>query len=234
MVDFTTISPHIFVKISPKAKRLALRLDGRARRVNLVIPPRASLKKAYEFAELNQNWIHEKINALPRPVPYTDGIILPIMGVNRTLRIIKSDIKTTKIELTSDALIVTSPHDDIAPRIGRYLRNLALEKMGELAHAKASTLNKKLTKLVVRDMKSRWGSCSIDGRMTLSWRLIFAPFSSIDYVISHEAAHLIHPNHGRQFWELCENLSLDFKQGHDWMQKNGSALSRFGESHPAT
>lgn len=229
MVDFTTISPHIFVKISPKAKRLALRLDGRARRVNLVIPKRASLKKAYEFAELNQSWIHEKISGLPSPVPYEDGAILPIMGINRTLRIVKSTGKTTQIKLTSSELIVTSPLDDVAPRIGRYLRNLALEKLGELATAKAATLNRKLTKFVVRDMKSRWGSCSVDGRMTLSWRLIFAPMTSIDYVISHEAAHLIHGDHGKKFWDLCEKMSDNFEVGHAWMQKNGTSLGRYGE-----
>lgn len=229
MVDFTTISPHIYVKISPKAKRLALRLDGRARRVNLVIPKRASLKKAYEFAELNSAWIKDKIDGLPHPVPYINGTILPIMGINRTLRIVKSGGKTTQIKLTADELIVSSPHDDVAPRIGRYLRNLALEKLGELAHLKASELNRKLSKFVVRDMRSRWGSCSTDGRMTLSWRLIFAPMESIDYVISHEAAHLTHPDHGKRFWELCEKLSLDFTTGHNWMQKNGVSLGRYGE-----
>lgn len=229
MVDFTTISPHIFVKISPKAKRLALRLDGRARRVNLVIPKKASLKKAYEFAELNSAWIKDKIEGLPRPVPYTNGTILPIMGINRTLRILNNGGKTTQITLTDAELIVISPLDDVTPRIGRYLRNLALEKLGELAHLKASQLNRKLSKFVVRDMRSRWGSCSTDGRMTLSWRLIFAPIASIDYVISHEAAHLHHPDHGKKFWELCEKLSTDFTTGHDWMQKNGVSLGRYGE-----
>lgn len=230
MVDFTTISPHIYVKISPTAKRLALRLDGRARRVNLVIPKRASLKKAYEFAELNSAWIKDKIDGLPHPVPYLNGTKLPIMGINRTLRIVKSAGKTTQIQLTEDELIVSSPHDDVAPRIGRYLRNLALEKLGELAAIKASQLNRKLTKFVVRDMKSRWGSCSTDGRMTLSWRLIFAPMESIDYVIAHETAHLTHGDHGKRFWDLCEKLSTDFAVGHEWMQKNGVSLGRYGEA----
>lgn len=230
MVDFTTISPHIFVKISPKAKRLALRLDGRARRVNLVIPKKASLKKAYEFAELNSDWIKDKIDGLPCPIPYCNGAILPIMGINRTLRIIKSHGKTTQIHLTGDEIVVTSPLEDVSPRISRYLRNLALEKLGEYAHAKASQLNRKLSKFIVRDMTSRWGSCSTDGRMTLSWRLIFAPMVSIDYVISHEAAHLLHPNHGKKFWNLCEELSINFATGHEWMKKNGASLGRYGEN----
>lgn len=230
MVDFTTISPHLSVKISPKAKRLALRLDSRTRKVNLVIPKRASLKKAYEFAESYQDWINDKIDGLPCPVPYQDGTSFPIMGKMIILRIVKSHSKLTHFNLTDKELIVTTPLDDVTPRIGRYLRGLAHEELGKLAHKKASFLNKKLSKFVVRDMKSRWGSCSIDGRMTLSWRLIFAPMESIDYVISHEAAHLIHPDHGSNFWELCEKISEDFKTGHAWMQKMGSTLGRYGET----
>lgn len=230
MVDFSTISPHIRVKISPKAKRLALRLDSRARHVNLVIPARASLKKAYEFAELNQHWIIDKINGLPRPVPYANGTVFPIMGKDRTLRILRGTSKITRIDLTDTELIVITQLDDPSPRIGRFLKTLALKELGSLADTKAASLNKKLSKFVVRDMKSRWGSCSIDGRMTLSWRLIFAPMSSIDYVISHEAAHLLHANHGKSFWALCEKLSDDFATGHAWMQKNGAGLARFGEN----
>lgn len=230
MVDFTTISPHIFVKISPTAKRLALRLDSRARRINLVIPQRASLKKAYEFAELNQDWINSKINALPQPVPYIDGTILPMMGAMRTLRILHSPSKITRLTLTDTDLVVTTHLDDVAPRISRYLKSLAAKELGHLAHAKAARLNKRLSHFTVRDMKSRWGSCSIDGRMTLSWRLLFAPMAAIDYVISHEAAHLIHPNHGPDFWALCESLCLDFRAGHDWMRRNGINLGRYGET----
>ncbi len=230
MVDFTDISPHIHVKISPKAKRLALRLDSRARRVNLVIPKRASLKKAYAFAEHYQSWIADKINGLPCPIPYADGTVFPIMGTNKTLRIVKSDSKITKISMTSSELLVETQLDDPSPRIARYLRQYAATELGKLAHEKATSLNKKLSTFSVRDMKSRWGSCSLDGRMSLSWRLIFAPMSSIDYVISHESAHLVHDNHGKSFWALCEKISTDFATGHAWMQKNGVNLGRYGEN----
>jgi hypothetical protein len=230
MVDFTTISPHLHVKISPKAKRLALRLDGRARRVNLVIPKRASLKKAYEFAELYQSWIEDKINGLPCAIPYTDGTILPIMGAKRTLRIVNTGAKTTKITVLDSEILVTTHLDDPAPRISRFLRQYAATELEKLANEKAASLGKKLSTFTVRDMRSRWGSCSLDGRMSLSWRLIFAPIEAIDYVVSHECSHLIHDDHGKNFWSLCEKISIDYATGHDWMHKNGSSLGRYGES----
>lgn len=230
MVDFTDISPHLNVKISPKAKRLALRLDSRARRVNLVIPKRASLKKAYEFAENHQSWIVDKINGLPSPVPYINGAVLPIMGTNKTLRIVKSSSKVTKISMTSDEVLVETQLDDPSPRIGRYLRQHAAIELEKIANTKAALLNKKLSTFTVRDMQSRWGSCSLDGRMSLSWRLVFAPMEAIDYVISHESAHLVHDNHGKEFWALCEEISANFTSGLKWMKENGINLGRYGEN----
>lgn len=230
MVDFSTISPHLHVKISPKAKRLALRLDSHARRINLVIPKRASLKKAYEFAEQNQHWIADKINALPDPVPFIDGAIIPIMGKNKRLHIDKGDYKTTRITITEHTIQVTTQLDDPTPRITRFIRAHAEKELHLLSIDKAAKLNRILKTFCVRDMKSRWGSCSTDGRMTLSWRLVFAPMHAIDYVVSHEVAHLTHGDHGVRFWKLCEELSDDYKTGKEWMRLNGVNLGRFGKS----
>ena len=230
MMDFSTISPHLHVKISPKAKRLALRLDSHARRVNLVIPKRASLKKAYEFAELNQHWIHDKISALPEPVPFIDGAVIPLMGKKYKLTIEKSPEKRTKIDILFDTVRVVTNIDDCAPRINRTLRKYAEENLRLLSINKATELNRELKSFCVRDMKSRWGSCSKDGRMTLSWRLVFAPMEAIDYVISHEIAHLVHDNHGPKFWKLCEELSTDYATGKEWMRRNGVNLGRYGKN----
>ncbi len=230
MVDFSTISPHLNVKISPKAKRLALRLDAHAGCVNLVIPTKASMKKAYEFAESNQGWIEDKIGALPRPVPFAHGQTIPIMGVDHIIDIEKCDKKYTEINILDGKIHVRTQLDDPSARITRFLRKLAETELKKLSDAKAAVLEKKLSSFCVRDMKSRWGSCSTDGRMTLAWRLIFAPMHAIDYVVSHESAHLIHANHARKFWELCEHLSTDYSTGKEWMRLNGVNLGRYGKS----
>ncbi|MEK7801346.1 MAG: SprT family zinc-dependent metalloprotease [Pseudomonadota bacterium] len=214
--------------MSPNAKKLALRLDSHARRVNLVIPKRASLKKAYEFAEQNQGWIEDKINALPEPVPFINGSSIPIMGKNRLLSITKGNTKVTKIQIGANSIDVTTQLDDPAPRITRTLRKHAEEELYLLSISKAAKLNRNLKTFSVRDMRSRWGSCSTDGRLSLSWRLLFAPMASIDYVISHEIAHLIHGDHGREFWALCEELSTDYATGKEWMRLNGVNLGRYG------
>ena len=102
--------------------------------------------------------------------------------------------------------------------------------MSLLSISKAAKLNRTLKTFGVREMKSRWGSCSLDGRMSLSWRLVFAPMDAIDYVISHEIAHLVHDDHGAKFWQLCEELSTNYSTGKNWRRRNGVNLGRYGKS----
>ncbi len=59
--------------------------------------------------------------------------------------------------------------------------------------------------------KTRWGSCSADGRILLNWRLIHFPQSSIDYVVAHELAHLKEMNHGPRFWATVASLLPDYE-----------------------
>jgi predicted metal-dependent hydrolase len=80
----------------------------------------------------------------------------------------------------------------------------------------------------VKDTRSRWGSCTEDGRISYSWRLVFAPPKALDYVVAHECSHLVHMDHSENFWRLCEKTSRAYEEGKDWMQKNAHSLMRFG------
>ncbi len=66
--------------------------------------------------------------------------------------------------------------------------------------------------LRLKHMRTRWGSMSPKGNMSLRLDLIRAPDECIDYVILHELCHLVHPNHGREFWALVEQLVPDWKR----------------------
>lgn len=230
MPDFSAISPHLDVRISPRARRLALRLDSARRRVCLIVPKRASLKNAYLFAFENRLWIEEKISLVPDRIGLAvDGASFPLLGRDVTVAIERDPAhRLTRIALEGDTLLIKSRLDDLEPRLTRWLKQLAATEFEKLAQEKAARIGKAVSHLSVRDMKTRWGSCSVDGRMALSWRLIFAPQNAFDYVIAHEVAHLLHPNHGLKFWRLCEDLSQDFAGGHGWMKRNGSELMRYG------
>lgn len=228
-LPFAEISPRLKLSVSERAKRMALRLDPRSRTVQLVVPKRANLRTAYLFAEQNKEWIREKLRDLPRQVPFKDGEILPIFGRDRMIIVLYNPaLKGTEIILKKDELLVMTNKADPSVRIRRFLQDLAREKLTELSLEKAHLVRRKLADVQVKDTRSRWGSCTEDGRISYSWRLIFAPPKAFDYVVAHECAHLVHMDHSENFWRLCEKTCRAYEEGKGWMQKNGHSLMRFG------
>lgn len=223
------ISPRLRPRISKRAKRIALRLDTRSHEMHLVIPPRASLKKALDFAYNHQSWIREKLSALPAPVPFDDGAVIPLFDENVTLDIYcDTALKKTTISLKNNTLSIKTNKEDPSGRIARYLKDMACERLGAVSSEKAETIGKTVKQVQVRDTKSRWGSCSPDGTLSFSWRIIFAPAAAFDYLVAHEVAHLVHKNHGPQFWSLCEELCDDYRTGKKWLRDHGHSLMRYG------
>lgn len=223
------IDPRLKLRMSKRAKKIALRLDNKGHEIHLVVPERASMHKAYHFAKTHEGWIKEKLDSLPAPLPFIDGAVIPLFGEDITLDIYSdTTLKTSSIDLNNKTLSIKTNKDDPSSRITRFLKEQARSKLSDLACKKAAQIKKPVKAIHVRDTKSRWGSCSPDGTLSFSWRIIFAPYEAFDYLVAHEVAHLIHKNHGPQFWALCEDLCLDYKTGKNWIRSHGHTLMRYG------
>ncbi len=80
-------------------------------------------------------------------------------------------------------------------------------------------------KISIRDTRRQWGSCSSSGNLSFATRLLFAPLEVLDYVIVHELAHLLEPNHSAAFWALVERAMPDYRQRERWLKERGVDLS---------
>ncbi|MEM7618378.1 MAG: SprT family zinc-dependent metalloprotease [Pseudomonadota bacterium] len=225
---FSDISPALTLKINPRAKRMALRVDAHKRVVNLVIPKRASLRSAYMFALEHKYWIRQKIDEMPEVIDYVDGARIKILGQRYKISIrYDHSLKKTAISLKDNELLVLTNKRDPSSRIRRFIINMAKERLTTLANEKAASIDKKIHSVTVRDTVSRWGSCSSDGKLSFSWRLIFAPEHAFDYVVAHEVAHLAHLDHSPAFWHQCEDISSDYSRGKTWMKRHAQELIKY-------
>jgi hypothetical protein len=82
--------------------------------------------------------------------------------------------------------------------------------------------------VLLKDTRSRWGSCAPDGTLAFSWRLVMAPGWVLDYVVAHEVAHLVELNHSDRFWAHVARLSPHREAAVDWLRRNGPGLLRVG------
>ncbi|NCT40635.1 MAG: M48 family metallopeptidase [Alphaproteobacteria bacterium] len=223
------LPPHIQIKHSARARRVALRLDPIERVFHLVVPKGVSMRKAAAFAEGQERWMQEKLSALPPKVSFAHGTIIPILGQRSEIRVhYEPDLKVTKILLEDGILHVRTNKDDPSGRIERFLKAMIKDELSILSHEKVARIGKTISSVSVRDTKSRWGSCSSDNALSYSWRLVFAPPEAFDYVVAHEVAHLRHLNHSKQFWDLCAQLSDQYDEGKYWMKAHGNELMRYG------
>lgn len=106
-----------------------------------------------------------------------------------------------------------------------WYRQKALEKITERVNLYNQIGGWKFKSISITCANKRWGSCSPNGMLNFSWRLIMAPIAAIDYVAVHELAHIPEKNHSSRFWNKVRAIFPDYKNQRKWLRENGSSLS---------
>jgi predicted metal-dependent hydrolase len=122
------------------------------------------------------------------------------------------------------ALRVPSGTVDLRPSIEADLRALARAELVPRLRSLAEEHGLKVAGFSVRNQRSRWGSCSRDGRIALNFRLIQMPPHVRDYVLLHELMHLKEQNHSRRFWRLVRLVCPEFREAERWLKTDGRSL----------
>ena len=108
--------------------------------------------------------------------------------------------------------------------ISSLLSRIIAKKKISFLKEKLNSLNEKyfkqkINKVFFKNHKSKWGSCSTNGNINISTRLLFAPDDILDYICIHELAHLIEHNHSDRFWTLVEKAMPDYKEKEKWLKE---------------
>jgi len=210
--------PLLFVH-NPKARRYLLRLraDGVAR---VTVPRRGSISTAREFVGKNIGWLEQQIQRLeaqPKTVnEWRLGTEIYFRGEP-----VKIVVETAnQIRFGSELLGLRDVGVDLRPAIQKHLRKLAAKELLVRVMELAKLHGIEVSRVSVRNQKTRWGSCSRKGTISLNWRLIQTPVFVQDYIILHELAHRRQMNHSDKFWQEVERLCPDYLTAERWLKKN--------------
>ncbi len=239
----------IAIKRHPRAKRLSLRIT-REGVAQVVAPPRATEKQIHGFVERHRGWMEARLAARPQPVRIGEGATLTVCGAPLTLRhtgklrgvawvesgvrIQDPGFRETALSESwipnpeSTILWLSGPPEHLGRKAVRWLQQTAHDTALPILDAACATLGTAHAGLRVRDLSSRWGSCTAQGVITLNWRLVFAPPEVMRYVILHEAAHLKHMDHSPRFWSVVASLMPEYKQARHWLKTHGAELHAYG------
>ncbi|WCR04896.1 M48 family metallopeptidase [Paracoccus saliphilus] len=210
---------RIALRRSARARRMTLRVPRTGGDPVLTLPPRISLSEGRAFAEAQAEWLRRATSRQIVAQKVDVGTLLPVEG--RPLQVTPFPIRNARIE---GAALLIPERRPAAPVIQAFLKHLALQRLRAACDAFATVLGREYRTIALRDTRSRWGSCSSDGRLMFSWRLAMAPPEVLDYVAAHEVAHLAHMDHSPRFWAQVETLMPGHKPYRDWLRQNGNQL----------
>ncbi len=201
--------------------------------VRVRAPYRASIKHIKKVVEKKADWIEKKrskFSALPQIKTtnnYEDGDILMFLGKPLKLQITKDIVNCVDV---SDGVLNICVTKIDKSRIKKLIKNW-LEQSAKKIFTERVTICKALAAefgiehkgaLKFRKMRSMWGNCSRRGEIKLSYELVKAPITSIDYVIIHELCHLKEFNHSKKFYALLESILPDWKERKNELKKISS------------
>lgn len=225
--DGLQLGAPVAVRVSPRARRLLLRMDAATRCFDLVLPQGLPPETALRFLEAQRGWIAARLDALPTRVPFVEGAVVPVFGVPHRVRR-ENDPAAPPVAIGGGEIRVRGGPEHIARRLRDHLVRLAAQQVTTRARLLAAQIGRKVTRVTVRDTKSRWGSCSAAGALSFSWRLILAPEPVLDYVVAHEVAHLVEMNHGPRFWTLVRTMVADPAVQRAWLKRHRAELLAYG------
>ncbi len=230
MAETLTIgTPPITVELrrNPRAKRMTLRVSAADGVVRLSLPQRGSLKAARRFLQDQEGWLRAHVGKLPERVVIAAGLTISLHGESFLLQ----THSKSRVTLAPGTLFLPETRP-MGPVLACFIKARARDVITKLAEADSATIGKPFRKLSLRDPRSRWGSCSSDGNLMFSWRLMLAPPEVLRYVVAHEVAHLREMNHAKAFWAEVAGLMPDYPTPRRWLQQNGAQLHRFDFKAP--
>jgi predicted metal-dependent hydrolase len=202
------------VRVSEKARRLTARVHVGGR-VEIVVPRGVGPRTVRDFVQRFTPWIDRKVAAMVRPAttpePVPAEISFALTGERFTVR--WEAAARRRILVQDGALHIEAPSEEGARRLlRRWLRRAAAQRLAPRLMELARQMKHRVAKVAIRCQRTRWGSCSSRGTVSLNCSLLFLPEEVVRYLFVHELTHLTHMNHSIGFWRAVEAQEPEFKR----------------------
>lgn len=216
------------VRVNARARTIAIRIPPDGSPVRLTLPSPRHLANGLAFAQSRGPWIAARLAGRSDSArALAPGASVPVAGTS-----VRLETGSGRIAVRDgDVVRVGGDGALYAGRIKRWLVTEALGVLTAETHAVAARGGLCVAGIRVGDPRSRWGSCTTDGRICYSWRLILAPDFVRRSVVAHEVAHLAQANHGPHFWALADRLlGSSHTPARAWLRQHGGALHGWGRA----
>lgn len=214
-------------------RRNGVRVSIGKKNIFLRLPHYFTPDQNRHYVQWAEQWFIQRVNKKPHllnrftPNSYLSGDTVRTQRKTYTLQISHVNRKTASARLLAPKHIVQFhlPYQSQGAEIPVLLSRVIAQDQFMEVFNRLNQLNDQFFKQPFGTLKlkyntTNWGSCSHKRNINISTRLLFAPIEVQDYVLVHELAHLIEPNHSQQFWNLVRKVMPDYKQKERWLSEN--------------
>ena len=225
VIQVETRSEIVFER-SHRARRyrLTLRRDGTA---VATIPARGSEREAARFVEQHREWLErarERQRRRPRAAEvWTPGTRVLWRGELTEIRVAAEGARP-QVCVAADVFRVPRFDGDLRPTLEAHFARRAKVELPARTWELAAVTGVDVKHVTVRNQRSRWGSCSANGTISLNWRLVQTPEFVRDYIIFHALMHLREMNHSTRFWARVEEVCPGWREAERWIKRNGALV----------
>jgi predicted metal-dependent hydrolase len=226
-VQINGVNVQIQVRENARSNRLSLKLHPLDDVIYLTKPPKARPSDITNFLEKSRGWLSKVVSERGSNISFKEGNLIPILGEEHLISYAYAE--RPRVKLLESQIHVQGFDPIIIPGLVKdFLRSHIYQYIADTSQRFAKAIGKEVNSITIKDTKTRWGSCSHDGNLCYSWRLVLAPESVAEYVCAHEVAHLIEMNHSVSFWKIVGSLCPDYVRQRRWLKANGKNLFRYG------
>jgi len=211
------------VKITQSArfKNMRLHIDKNGE-VCLSMPKWTLKRTGLQFVRDNLEWIYATREKKVPSKRFKDKDEITLLGQP----VIITHIPTERCgcHLDGNRLIVSGDNHFIHRRVRDFIKKTTYRYVQEKAIQMAAQIGEKPRGITLKDISSRWGSCSSAKHLNFCWKLALAPNYVLDYIIAHEVSHLKEMNHSDKFWAVVGTLGVRRADAEIWLRKHGTDL----------
>jgi predicted metal-dependent hydrolase len=229
-----TTVPYVIVRSRRRRKTMSITLHPE-HGVRVAVPAKTASRLVRTFVQQRAAWIVRKTaeaTRRPQRLMFVTGERLPYLGEQLPLYVDEGPVRRVRVALEGESFRVSVPpglgEEARATAIERgvidWYRERAQEHLAARAEFWSGHLDCTPTRVLARDQRSRWGSCSADGTLRFNWRLIMADPELIDYVVVHELTHTLVRNHSAAFWAALAKTMPDYRSHRSRLRDFGSQM----------
>lgn len=221
MYSYSMMEEIKYKVVKSKRKTVSITINSLGE-VIIKAPHNITNKDIKNILDKRKGWILKNLDKINSRKSLSDDEILYLGKIYKVRILIQPFLKREFITLLDEEILISlKKKENEKAVLVKWFKSQCEVKIKSSINKYLLIFNVLPKNILIKDHKSKWGSCTYDNRLNFNYRLIMAPEEVLEYVVVHELCHMVFKNHSKEYWDFVKNIMPNYKINHDWLKENG-------------